>query len=206
MSDTPQSDTEPDSPEESAAIGAFLAIPIYALMIALMILSGIWSNIGSMGELAKNPHAWKLGALVFVCLAGLAVSALECVIKLRDDPFRAFAMGRYVFGVFLTFNLVLNVYGQWPTSMVQAPFSAVQDINTQSILLDARQVTGNQVGILDFFIFLLSVSFELIEEIAILLFLITGYAAVKGDRKDYDWDNFVHDITFGWKGEQYKEE
>lgn len=194
----------PRPPEYDAAIGAFLVIPLYTIMFGLVLVSLIWQNWSSLGGAAKNVHMWKFAAFVFVCLIGFSIRSLECAAVISDNPFRAFAMGRYIFGIFLAANLCLTAYSQWPTSRLEASPTAVLRANDTHVLLDATKTSFTEIGWLDFGVFLLDLAFNAVESIAVLLFLVAGYKSLRGAQPEYQWDHFVHDITFGWKGKEYK--
>jgi hypothetical protein len=190
--------------EHGAAIAAFLVIPLYTIMIGAMLVGLLWHNWESLGGAAKNPHIWKFVALIFVCLVGFSVRSLECAVVITENPYRAFAMGRYIFGLFLAVNLSTAAYTQWPSSKLEAPAGAVLVADQGSILLDAKKTHIRQVGLLDYGIYFVNLAFNGLEDFAVLLFLIAGYKALRGSRAEYIWDHFVYDISFGWTGKAYR--
>ena len=189
------------NPEFWPAVVAFLIIPIYTLLITVIAIKIVYYSGGY--KFLRNGLAIKLIFVLLICVAGFSVRSLECARTIFTNPFRAFSVGRYVFGLFILVNLTCNIIFEWPQDLLYAPPEAIVDQSDQEVLLDKTKVEYQPIGLLDYSSSFLSVLFSTAEDLTIFLFLVAGYKKTRGDRPEYIWDHFLHDISFGKYGTQY---
>ena len=160
----------------------FLIVPLYAAMVGFITISLMLGNAESLestASLLKHPVYWKYvfiaSALFFVGLAGVAIRSIECALALKSNPFKAFAIGRYILFLYLLISFPVFVLSAWPIELTLFSFLA----------------------------FVSKIACEFAKTYALVVFSYSAYHFLKGDRPEYDVDNFVFDITFGWKGVGY---
>ena len=100
------------NPEFWPAVVAFLIIPIYTLLITVIAIKIVYYSGGY--KFLRNALGIKLIFVLLICVAGFSVRSLECARTIFTNPFRAFSVGRYVFGFFILVNLTCNIIFEWP--------------------------------------------------------------------------------------------
>jgi hypothetical protein len=194
------------------AVSAFLAVPLYMLAAGLVAASLLVALARESPEAASR-FGGPLGKYVlvfYVALLGIGVRSLQCVFLLESNPFRAVAMGRYVFGLYLAVSLPFAAYHAWPRAEVTAArrdvFKTSIDFRGQArevLVMDPARASEKRPGGLDYLRVLFAKGSELVEKLAILIFLQAVYRRLKGDQPDYALGHFWHDVTFGWYGAAY---
>ena len=166
-----EADLSPEDREKlNGTAAAFLAVPLYMLAVGMMVASLLF------GLQSMNAGLLKVILLFYVALVGVGVRSLQCLGTLQSDPFRAVAMGRYVFGIYVLASVATSVFTEWPRD--------------EGDWLSALGV-------------LLKASSDLGEKLALLLFLQAAYSRLRGARPAYTLEHFWHDVTFGWQGKDY---
>jgi hypothetical protein len=188
----------------------FWVVPLYALTVGLYAVAlGLSNSDGLSGILRhfRAPVMMKFAvvatALFFAGLAGVAVRSVQCALTIKDDPFRAFAMGRYILVLFMVVSMPLTLWDNMPRSKVEAPLAAVLQADDQVAALDVSQCQVYEAGFFQWLAFLANSACEFFQILSIVLFAFATYKVLSRDRQHYDLDNFIFDITFGWKGVEY---
>jgi hypothetical protein len=162
------------SPEDreklNGTAAAFLAVPLYMLAVGMMVASLLF------GLQSMNAALLRVVLLFYVALVGVGVRSLQCLGTLQSDPFRAVAMGRYVFGIYVLLSVATSVFTEWPRDEGDW-------LNALGVLLKASSDLG--------------------EKLALLIFLQAAYSRLRGARPAYTLEHFWHDATFGWQGKDY---
>jgi hypothetical protein len=172
------------------------------------------SGLSRQDEPARSPgHGvpWSLILLFYVALLGVAARSLQCIYLLHYDPFRAVAMGRFIFGIYVLLNLGFTLYSDWPRWEVSAPVSEVMQ-DTASVggqkrpvlIVERGMAEVKEPGWVDYLVLLASMGSEAAEKNTLIAFLHLVYARLKGQRPGYDLEHFWHDVTFGRHGKEYK--
>jgi len=157
----------------------FWIVPLYALFVGFIAVSYAWTQPNWLLWILKHPPTYKVfvpaGAIFFVGLLGVSVRSIECARLLRRDPFRAFAMGRFILLLYLLIGFPIHALLEWPPG----PLS--------------WQWLEGMVGLAK----------ELVSTWALVEFAFATYRILLAQNSEYLLPHFVFDITFGWKGEKY---
>lgn len=213
----PSLSPSPEAVEQHGAIRlTFLIVPLYALAVAFYAVQvAELTSAVEMPTAAQNlvkgvarvPGVGKfmgMGVLLFfVGLAGIAWRSLECARIMPTDPFRAFGMGRFILGFYMLVSTPLNLYHSWPQATLQAPLDAVVEANDQVALINVAHVTVSSVNLWTWLNYLAVNGHEFFTVFSLWAFACATYALLAKGRPPYTSDNFIHDVTFGWKGVKY---
>ena len=202
-SDTPA--LEVDRKELLSAAGAFLMVPMYMFMAALL----MWPMMLRLSA-ALEGDAWRLW-LVYLVLIGISWRAVQCIFYLKADPFRAVAVGRYVFAVYVLFHVGMSSYENWPSDKFTTPPPTITPLEADIFHPEAptlhkmtsHSVLESKATWLALAMYGVGQISGLIEDLVLLLVLQTGYSKLRGNRLAYDFGNFLHDTSFGLLGEEY---
>jgi hypothetical protein len=221
--------SELDQEKLNGTISAFLAVPLYMVSIGLMATSVV--AFAAKGHAIKSAVA-KLIAVFYVALVGIGIRSLQCIFLLRSNPFKAVAMGRFIFGLYVLVSVGFSLYNDWPRHQLVASMADVQDFTASTsdqpksigvlgplpglhqrtsmsnqrprlLAVEASKAEIKEPGWLDYLGMVVTTAADLAEKIALLIFLQLVYLRLKGSKPDYSLDNLLHDITFGWKGTKY---
>jgi hypothetical protein len=138
-----------------------------------------------------------------VGLAGIAIRSIQCALILHADPFRAFAMGRFILGAYLCVSFPLYLMGEWPADKFEAPLSAVIEANEEMALINVTEVVVHEASFWYWLFFVADVAGEFFTTLSLVLFCGASYRALLKDQHPYEWEHFIYDITFSWKGVRY---
>lgn len=204
-------DGTPDTKKFENVNAVFWIVPLYVLAIGFLLLHQVFSNyewVWAEFTRSKNPALiWKrlcAAALVVTALTGIAVRSIECAMLLKTDPFRAFAMGRYIIALYLIISVPLYAYAKFPASVIEAPIDAVTHTTESTLTLDISNVDVWVPGVWGWLWYVADVGGEFAETFGLAAFAFGTYRLLLGKRPPYTLDNFWSDVTFGWKGARYQ--
>ena len=112
---------------------------------------------------------------------------MKCLQWLSTEPFRAVAVGRRLYVVYCVLWATSTLAEDGPAPKLEAVGGEIQ------------RIMPNELSYLGF---LFTIASGLAAKLAILAFLGTAYAMLRGERPDYTWRHFWQDITFGFLGKQ----
>lgn len=188
----------------------FWIVPLYVFAFCLLVSPLIEDKFGSvlMGVIkTKNPKLilgfFSLCLLCFVSLIGVAIRSIECAFILSSNPLRAFGMGRYVILVYWIVGFPMNAWYSLPTSKIEAPLESVIEVNDSNCIIDANQMTVYETNIFWWFGFGADAMKEFCTISCLYFFSCVAYEKLLKDGKRYEFEHFIYDVSFGWKGNAY---
>lgn len=154
----------------------------------------------------RNPAVGRCLLIAYLILLGVGLRSLQCMLWLRTHPFRAAALGRFLFGIFMVAEPGFVCLVEWPALKVEV----VVEKQPSSTLLspDLYVVTEKAelraVNWVDYLSFLAERAKDFIGHLALFLGMCVVYRNFKRGRPDYTSDHFLSDVTFGKFGTAYR--
>jgi hypothetical protein len=204
---TPETDYA-STPEGRAAKQVFVVLPLYTVLVAIILIELSLAS-GIPASAVRNSFGMRIVGFIGLCLGGFAFRSVQCAATFRSDPFRAVAMGRYVFGVYMISYVVIHVIQM--VVLVLPPYDTLLVMrgayvpypDEHFVVLHAHAVIDGNAGALDFLGHLVDGAIGVVEALAILLFLQAAYRGLRGSKPHYRLQHFIGDVTFGRIGQRY---
>ncbi len=188
----------------------FWIVPLYAILVGIFAVTLLSSHSDSVFQTVakfRNPKLMMFmvtAAGVFaVSLAGISIRSIQCALILHEDPFRAFAMGRFILGMYMSVSVSMYIISEWPKDKFEAPLSAVLEANEEIALINTTEVVVYEVNSWSWLFFLTGAATEFFTTLSLFLFCVASYRVLLKDQRPYEGEHFVYDITFSWKGVRY---
>ncbi len=198
-----------------SAAGAFLVVPLYAIMMLIFLfdLTSAYYN-----WIPKNVLRY-IATPVVIILVGFSVKAWQSIFWLKQNPYKAVAVGRFIFLFYIIISVFFNLILDWPSDTISASLNDAQQqilnkgydawgypTNQTSVyIIEVQNASINKVGFWNFIGFLFDTAINIIKLSVIYIAIISIYKTLKANRKDFDIENFIHEISFGKWGIEYTE-
>jgi len=176
------------------------------MLALLFVIIGLWDSSG----MKMNAGVIKVAIPALIVLAGVSVRSWQCLAWLKSDPYRASAMGKKLFLIFLVLATLDTVISEFPTARFEGPLSAVRTeqvtygYSTQTLyVVDPDQTVTYEPNFFWFIGYLFTVGQQLIEHIAIYAFIALLYNHLRKGRTEFTWDHFLAEVSWGKYGTQY---
>ncbi len=193
---------ELDLKKLKALVLAYLTVPLY--MLSLLVLLVLYGTDLKLHKLLTNSGGRTFLFVLGLVLIGVGYRSLECIYLLWHNPFKAYAMGRYIFVIFMVLNGIDTVLGQWPRDEVTAPATArLSGAPDGVVALKEDQVQMKEVSYLSYLSPLTALGSQVAQQWALLVFLGIAYQQKRGKQKEYLFKHFQYDVSFGRLGESY---
>lgn len=186
--------------------GAMLVMPLFMFYVAVFLFH-FWEAI----DIRMGTWVFKVAIPLFLILLGVSLRSLQCIFWLKSDPYRAAAIGKNLFLIFLILATLSTIIGEFPKAHIQAPLDAVFERpsyntfggSTTEYILNVNEAFVYKPNFLWWVGYLLAVSQQLIEHLAIYSFVVLLYHSLKGPRPHFGVEHFLNEISFGKYGKAY---
>lgn len=199
---------EKEDKEKLAGLrGALLVMPFYMLSL-LFVLFALWQGSG----VKVSAPLLKVGFGALIIMVGISARSWQCLKWISTDPYRATAMGKKLFLLFIVLSSLDTLIADWPSDKFEGPLSALSTEQVtygysdqrQIYVVDPNQTELVEAGFWAWLAFIFDFASQLIEELAIFAFISVLYVKLRGSRQDFSWDHFLHEVSFGKWGTEYK--
>ncbi len=197
--------SEEDSHHMWGLRGAMLAMPLYMLALLFLII-GLWDSIG----MKMNPALIKFAIPMLIVLGGISLRSWQSIAWMKTDPYRASAMGKKLFLIFLVLATLDTVISEFPTARFEGPLEAIrtEQVNylwsTKTLyVVDPDKTVTYEPNLIWFLGYLFTVAHQLIEHIAIYAFIALLYNRLRQGRVEFNWDHFLYEVSWGKYGAKY---